>query len=208
MKLIRSGGVNARLNETDDNYHHYGFGNYFMRQIKPELDELMSHDRKIAICVAAKPDTHGYDPYLLDLGFDLDKLTILGREDGAEWSQYAAILMLGGETKALYAWLKKTRFNPASLKNCHILAGDSAGAYVLSAKTLITYAPDGSTFEIVDGFLPGLPQLIAGHSNNPHYHKPGLTVALRKWCETNSVEYIGLQENEINITVASVGMLQ
>lgn len=199
MKLIRSGGVNARLTKIDDYYHTYGFGNYFMAQIKPELDELINHDKEIAICVAAKSNKHEYDQPLLDLGFDLDNFTILGRENSAEWGQYAAILMLGGETKELYSWLKKTEFNPANLKNCHILAGDSAGAYMLSGKTLIDYEPDGSSFEIVDGFLPGLHQLIAAHVNNPYYHEPGLTTVLNKWCEANSVKYIGLQENEMDI---------
>lgn len=201
MKLIRSGGVNARLRKSDTNYNTYGFGNYFILQIKPELDELIKNDEKIAICVAAKPDKHEYDKQIIDLGFDLDHFIILGREDDADWDQYAAILMLGGETKELYLWLNKTSFELARLKNCRILAGDSAGAYVLSGKTLFDYKPDGSSFKIVDGFLPGLRQLVAAHVNNLHYHEPRLTKALNEWCNANATEYVGLQENEIDVVI-------
>lgn len=197
MKLIRSGGTNAKLQKEDEDYYKFGFGNYFMHQIKPELDALIDEGGPIALCVAAKPNKHHYDPRLSDMGFELQNFTILGREDNADWGHYSAVLLLGGETNALYDWLQKTDFSLNALQQCRILAGDSAGAYVLSGKTLIDYTPDGANFEVKDGFLPEVRQLIAAHSNNPRYHTPQLTMTLRQWCQAHAIEYIELQENEI-----------
>lgn len=199
MKLIRSGGVNARLSKTDSDYAKYGFGNYFMLQVKAELDALILQGKPVAICTAAKQNRDDYHRWLADLGFHMNNFTVLGREDGANWEQYAAVLMLGGETKELYAWLQRTGFSLAALRNCSLLGGDSAGAYVLSAKTLIDYTPDGKSFEIVDGFLPGLRQLVAAHVNNTYYHQPSLTKALNEWCRANRVAYLGLAENEVDV---------
>lgn len=199
MKLIRAGGVNATLQPSDDSYNTYGFGNYFMLQIKPELDEIIKADGTIALCVAAKPNKHHYDQRLTDLGFNIRDFVVLGRDDDAEWEQYSAVLMLGGETKELHNWLAKTRFSVTALKNCRLLGGDSAGAYVLSGKTLVDYTADGSSFEIQDGFLPELNQLIAAHVNNGYYHQTSLTNVLSEWCKANSVEYIELEENELNV---------
>lgn len=199
MRLIRSGGVNSTLSKDNPNYSKHGFGNYFMLQIKPKLDELIRQGKTIAICVAAMPDKHHYDQRLTELGFTIGDLTILGREDKAGWDLYDAVLLLGGETRELYAWLQKNHFNLATLSRCVILAGDSAGAYVLSSKTLIDYAPDGQFTEIVDGFLPDIHQLVAAHVNNLYYHKPSLTKVLDTWCKSNSIEYVGLQENELDI---------
>lgn len=170
-----------------------------MLQIKPQIDELIEQGKTIALCVAAKPNKHHYDQRLVELGFNVDDFTILGREDKADWSSYAGILILGGETKELYEWMYRTEFSVEVLKSCKILAGDSAGAYVLSGKTLINYMPDGSSFEIVDGFLPGLNQLVAAHINNSHYHMSSLGVALHEWCKSNDVEYLELEENQITI---------
>lgn len=197
MKLIRSGGTNGRLSKTDDEYVTHGFGNYFMLQIKAELDAIISGGEVIALCVAAKQNKQHYNKRLVDIGFDIKDFEILGREDEAHWDRYAAILMLGGETKDLYDWLKRTNFDLATLHNCQLLAGDSAGAYVLSAKTLINYTPDGSSFEIVDGFLPELKQLIVAHINNTYYHKPRLSKVLSAWCMQNGIEYIKLEEDEL-----------
>jgi hypothetical protein len=199
MKLIRSGGVNSTLNKDNPNYSKHGFGNYFMLQIKPELDELIRQGGTIAICVAAKPDKHHYDQGLTELGFTIEDLTILGRENKAEWGLYDAVLLLGGETRELYSWLQKNHFSLEALSRCVILAGDSAGAYVLSGRTLIDYAPDGQFIEIIDGFLPDIHQLVAAHVNNPYYHKPGLTKVLDTWCKANDIEYVELQEDELDI---------
>ncbi len=199
MKLVRSGGTNGTLDTSDTNYATYGFGNYFMLQIKPELDEIIESGGIIALCVAAKPNKHHYDRPLTDIGFTMSDFTILGRDDEAQWEQYDAVLMLGGETKELHTWLTRTNFNLDSLKNCRILGGDSAGAYVLSGKILIDYTADGSTFEITDGFLPKLNQLIAAHINNMYYHQPELTKVLSQWCKENNVEYIELEEDEIQV---------
>jgi hypothetical protein len=199
MKLIRSGGVNSTLNKNNPNYSKHGFGNYFMLQIKPELDELIRQVKTITICVAAKPDKHHYDQRLTGLGFTIEDLTILGREDKAEWGLYDAVLLLGGETRELYSWLQKNHFSLEVLSRCVVLAGDSAGAYVLSGKTLIDYTPDGQLTEIVDGFLPDIHQLVTAHVNNPYYHKFRLTKVLDTWCKTNKIEYVELQENELDI---------
>lgn len=200
MKLIRSGGTNSSLTKDQPEYYTHGYGNSVMVQIKPTLDALIEEGGEIAICVAAKPDKHHYDQRLLDAGFRLEELVILGREDGAAWSQYSAVIMLGGETRALYSWLIRTQFSIESLTQCSILVGDSAGAYVLSGKFLMDYTPDGKSFEIHDGFIPSLNQLIASHANNTYYHQADAREAFSKWCKDNGCEFIPLEENEINFS--------
>jgi hypothetical protein len=197
VKLIRSGGTNAALGKSDTEYATHGFGNYFMLQIKAELDAIIDDGGVIALCVAAKENKQHYDERLVDIGFRSDNFEIIGKEDEVDWGRYNAVLMLGGETKELYSWLIRTNFNKSALTNCQLLEFDSAGAYVLSGKTLIDYMPDGSSFEIVEGFLPKLNQVIAAHVNNLHYHKLGLSKALSAWCMKHDVEYIELEENEL-----------
>ena len=56
MKLICSGGVNAELLPSEETYDQHGFGNYFMLQIKPDLNKISENGELIALCVAAKPE--------------------------------------------------------------------------------------------------------------------------------------------------------
>lgn len=204
MKIIYSGGVNGSIRKDELDYYTYGFGNYFMLQIRDELEELITQSGVIAVCVAAKPNKVRYERRFIDMGFELDSFVFLGRENKAEWGRYDAIIILGGETKELKKWLDKNGFNVGSLTRCRLIAGDSAGAYVLASYTLIDYKADGSRFEIVKGFIPELNILVAAHTNNNHYHQRGLGAALKKWCTENKAEYIGLKENEIKVTELTI----
>lgn len=87
MKLVRSGGTNASLEKDEINYIKYDFGNYFMLQIKPDLNELVGQRKEISLCVAVKPNKHPYNQRLSDIGFNVDDFNILGRDDDAEWGQ-------------------------------------------------------------------------------------------------------------------------
>ncbi len=200
MKIIHSGGVNGSILNDNPQYSIYGFGNYFMLQIRNELEDLIREHKTIAVCVAAKSNKNHYDQRFIDMGFNLQEFIFIGRDDKPKWEQFDAILILGGETRELHAWLTESKFNIARLKRCKLIAGDSAGAYVLGKHTLIDYEADGSRFKIIDGFIPELNILIAAHVNNDHYHKGGLDAVLREWCKNNKVEYVSLEENEIKIT--------
>ncbi len=186
--------------KNDPNYNKYGFGNYFMIQIRTLLQNLISDKKTIAVCVAAKPNKHHYDQNFIDMGFNVNDFTFLGREDSANWNSYDAVLLLGGETKALHSWMLKNNFNIRDMVNCELIAGDSAGAYVLASKTLVDYTADGSHFEIIDGFMPEIKILFAAHANNPYYYKESLGVALEKWCGENDVQYVSIEENQIRET--------
>jgi hypothetical protein len=201
MKIIHAGGVNGSLGRDDPNYMIYGFGNYFAMQIKDDIQSLINAHKKIAVCVAAKPDKHHYDQRFVEMGFALDDLIFLGRNDMPDWSNYSAILLLGGDTAALHSWLVNTGFAVNKLTQCQLLAGDSAGAYVLARYTMLNYTPNGSKLEISTGFIPELNILVAAHTNNAHYHQPGLEATLRDWCNNNQTEYVPLEENEIKIHV-------
>lgn len=200
MKVIHSGGVNASLGKDDPSYDIYGFGNYFMVQVRDELERLIANGKKVAVCVAAKPNKEHYHQRFIDNGFSPEDFTFLGREDNADWGSYDAILLLGGETRELSNWLVRTNFDVTNLSNCQLLAGDSAGAYVLAAKVIVDYEVDGSSFEITDGFMPDFNVLIAAHVNNTYYHSESLGKVLAEWCEENKVEYVELKENELKIT--------
>ena len=169
-----------------------------MLQIKPEIDSIIENGGKVAVCVAAKPNKDAYDQSLEQIGYALDELIILGREDSVHWSEYSAVVLLGGSTRELYVWLQKTDFSLDLLKKCLLLAGDSAGAYVLGAKVLIDYEKDGSSFEIADGYMPDSKVLVAAHVNNSHYHLPGLSEALGHWCAQHKIDLLELEENEIS----------
>lgn len=197
MKLLLAGGVNAHISKDHPDYNKYGYGNYFLLQIKEQVDAMIGDGKLVAICTAAKPDKHYLDEVLSELGFMIDDLIILGREDSAEWCKYHAILMTGGETRELHSWLKRTDFALDKLTSCELLGGESAGAYVLTRKLLLDYQPDGSSYEIADGFLPDVNILVAAHVNNPYYHQDSLTVVLKQWCKANKIKYLGLEENEI-----------
>ena len=199
MKIIRSGGTNASLAKDDPNYAVYGYGNYFLLQLKPEIDQVIESGGEVAICVAAKPNKDRYDKPLEEMGYQLAQLTILGREDVADWSAYDAVMLLGGETKELHDWLVRTGFSIDKLTKCRLLGGDSAGAYVLGSKTIVDYEKDGSSFEIIDGFMPESNLLVAAHVNNTFYHETALGEALKNWASKNNVEYLELEENQLNI---------
>lgn len=200
MNLIQSGGVNGTLGKDEPTYSTYGFGNYFMLQIKDEIDALIQASATIAVIVAAKPNKQHYDQRFIDMGFSLEAFVFLGREDGADWGSYDAVFILGGETKELHTWLNKTNFSLQELTKCQLLAGDSAGAYVLARNTVVDYAHDGTNVQIVDGFVPSQNLLIAAHVNNNFYHTPELDLAFRTWAVDHHAEYVQLKENETRVS--------
>lgn len=195
-----SGGVNRAILKDDPEYTIHGFGNYFMLQIRDEIEDIIRDHGTVAVCVAAKPNKNHYDQRFIDMGFNLNDFTFVGRNEKPEWEQYDAIILLGGETKALHTWLTENQFDITQLKRCKFIAGDSAGAYVLGRYTLLDYEADGSKLKITDGFVPQLNILVAAHTNNHRYHQDALGMELQDWCKQNQVEYVGLQENEMRIT--------
>lgn len=197
MRIIHSGGVDAWIDPESDDYSTNGYGNYFMVQIKNELDTRLADGERIAVVVAAKPNKNHFDERFKSAGFNIDDFIILGQRDTAEWEAYNAVLLLGGSTKNLYKWLTKNSFSIESLTNCTLLAGDSAGAYVLGKHTMIDYTPDGTRLKIIDGFIPHLNILVAGHINNVRYHTPDLSRTIAQWCSEHSVEYVALRENQM-----------
>lgn len=197
MKVIHVGGVNTTLGKDDPNYAVYGYGNYFMVQLKDQIDQILQAGGKVAVCVATRADKHYFDSRFLEMGYNLDQLTILGRDDSADWPSYQAILLFGGSTRELYDWMIRTKFSVGKLKDCELLAGESAGAYVLASKILVNYDAEGTKIEIIDGFIPELPILVLAHTNNPYYCTPELKSKLGTWCEDHQVDLVGLAENEM-----------
>lgn len=196
MRTILVGGVNGSLNPGDEGFDDYGKGKgYFVRKM---IDDIRACDStKVAIVTAAKENKHHFDELMADSGIDMDAATVLNTGDNPDWSDYEVIIMTGGSTQRLHDWLAETGFSLDKLDNCELLIGESAGAYVLGAKVIAEYTPDGKELVFIDGFNPKSRVLVAAHVNNPYYHRDGLTLRLEKYCTENDLKLVLLEENEV-----------
>lgn len=195
MKIVYSGGTNSALTPDDSTYNKYGLGGYFIRKLKNDIGAV--DQSSIAVVVASNENKDHFNELLTDCGLDVNKINILSRGDSPKWGEYQIIFLLGGTTKMLYDWLKATDFSLGRLKSCKLLAGASAGAYVLGAKTMIDYNPDGTDLIVDDGFYSGSNILVAAHVNNTYYHQDGLTRVIEEYCAAHNLELLMLEENQL-----------